>query len=68
MLKNIDSFLVKERGQFSLFFCRGPGKCTKSESQKWRMSRLKQKCQDCLKGEDHQTIGEVATKLERGDA
>lgn len=67
--KKLDATLHRERdGTFSMYFCRGPGKCTKTQLEKMRMSRLHKVCRDCIKGDDEQTLGEIDGKLARGDA
>jgi hypothetical protein len=67
--KKLDATLHKEPdGTFSLYFCRGEGKCTRTEYERQKMSRQKRKCPDCVKGNDNETLGELAERLERGDS
>lgn len=65
----LDATLHKERdGTFVMYFCRGEGKCTKTEYERKKMSRKKQVCSDCIKGRDDQTLEEILQQINRGDA
>ena len=67
--KQLGATLHKEKdGTFTLYFCRGPGKCTKTELEKMKMSRLHKKCHDCVVGQDEQTLGDIDNQITRGDA
>lgn len=68
MSEKLESFLVKDGGRFELYFCRGEGKCTKKPSEKMRMSRLKKRCSDCVRGNDDETLEQLQARLNRGDA
>ena len=68
----MEAFLIRERGApqgHRLYFCRGPGKCTKTALQKMRMSRLHERCTDCVPAtNEKQTLGDIAKNINRGDA
>lgn len=65
----LTGLLHKEKdGTFSMYFCRGAGKCTKTLYEQKKMSRKKQVCGDCIKGEDGETLENVLTRINRGDA
>lgn len=55
-------------GTFAMYFCRGDGRCTKPRSERMKMSRLHQVCSDCVKGKEDETLEELATRIQRGDA
>ena len=65
----LDATLHKERdGTFVMLFCRGPGKCTKTESQRKSMSKHGRKCSDCYEGKPGDTLGQVLARVKQGDA
>lgn len=64
----LDSFLVKEHGRWELYFCRGAGKCTKTLSQRMKLSRTHGKCQDCVLGKEEETLQQLSDRIQRGDA
>lgn len=65
----VNATLHQERdGTFSMYFCRGAGKCTKTEYERKKMSRKKQVCSDCVKGDDNESIQDVLDRINKGDA
>lgn len=65
----LDATLHKERdGTFVMLFCRGEGKCTKTESQRRSMSKHGRKCSDCYEGRPDETLEQVLARIKQGDA
>lgn len=68
-MAHLDAMLHKEPdGTFSLYFCRGPGKCGKTVNERKKLSRKKRTCEDCVKGRDNETLEELMNRINRGDA
>lgn len=44
-----------------LWFCRGEGKCTAKKPRAFH-------CDDCLHGDDEETLAAIEEKLRKGDA
>lgn len=65
----LDAMLHKERdGTFSMYFCRGPGKCAKTVTERKKLSRKKRTCEDCVKGDGSETLEHLMLRMNRGDA
>lgn len=69
----LDMFLVRDKRSedgsgFTLWACRGPGKCTRKTSEKMRLNRLHQHCPDCIRPKLADTLADTLKKIERGDA
>jgi hypothetical protein len=65
----LDAMLHKERdGTFSMYFCRGPGKCVKTVAERKKLSRKKRVCEDCVKGDESETLEHLVRRMNRGDA
>lgn len=65
----LHAMLHKERdGTFALYFCRGPGKCTKTLTERKKLSRKKRVCEDCVRGDENETLEHLAQRMNRGDA
>lgn len=70
-MADLEGFLVKDRTAshgYALWFCRGPGKCTRKASEKMRLNRLHLHCPDCVKGSDDETLAHLKKRIDRGDA
>lgn len=66
---HMDAMLHRERdGTFALFFCRGPGKCTKTKPERKKLSRKQRVCEDCVRGQEDETLAQLAERMNRGDA
>jgi len=69
MSEKIESFLIREPGNtFSLWFCRGPGKCTLGTKKRTKLSKQNKHCADCVKGADNEMLQELMYRIKRGDA
>lgn len=65
----LDAMLHKERdGTFAMYFCRGAGKCTKTLNERKKLSRKKRVCEDCVRGDDKETLAHLVMRMNRGDA
>jgi hypothetical protein len=65
----LDAMLHKERdGTFAMYFCRGKGKCTKTLAERKKLSRKKRVCEDCVKGDESETLEHLMLRVNRGDA
>lgn len=67
---DLDAMLVKERGgaHFAMYFCRGPGKCTRTKAERKKLSRKNRACPDCVRGDESETLAELQQRMQRGDA
>lgn len=65
----LDAMLHKERdGTFSMYFCRGAGKCAKTVNERKKLSRKQRVCEDCVKGDEAETLEHLVQRMNRGDA
>lgn len=66
--RELDAMLHREPdGTFSMYFCRGPGKCTTGTKKRTKLSAAGKVCRDCIKGDERDTLQDVADRIERGD-
>jgi hypothetical protein len=71
MTRKLDATLVRDPDApdgFALYFCRGAGKCTRTEAEKKKLSRKNRACPDCVRGREEETLEQLAERIAKGDA
>lgn len=67
-VSKLKGFLSRDRSApqgYAMWFCRGDGKCPMGPIHR---KLAKQKCDDCVKGDEGETVEQLMYRIEQGDA
>lgn len=54
-------------GSYTMYFCRGAGRCLVTDNEMLEMSRKNEVCQDCIRGLPNETVEEVLARIRGTD-